>query len=60
MKFTEALGYMKKAAERGSVLGLSRITELLRLMDNPQDKVKTVHIAGTNGKALSEPCSHLC
>jgi dihydrofolate synthase/folylpolyglutamate synthase len=50
MNFTEALGYMKKAAERGSVLGLSRITELLRLMDNPQDKIKTVHIAGTNGK----------
>ena len=50
MNYTEALEYMKKAAERGSVLGLSRITELLRLMGNPQDKVKTVHIAGTNGK----------
>ena len=50
MNYTEALGYMKKAAERGSVLGLSRITELLRRMGDPQDKVKTVHIAGTNGK----------
>lgn len=50
MNFTEALDYMKKAAERGSVLGLSRVTELLRLMGDPQDKVKTVHISGTNGK----------
>ncbi|MBP5579174.1 MAG: bifunctional folylpolyglutamate synthase/dihydrofolate synthase [Ruminococcus sp.] len=50
MNFTEALDYMKKAAERGSVLGLSRITELLGLMGDPQEKLKIVHIAGTNGK----------
>jgi len=50
MNFKEALDYMKKAAERGSVLGLSRITELLRLMGDPQEKLKIVHIAGTNGK----------
>ena len=50
MNYSEALAYMKKAAERGSVLGLSRITELLRLMGDPQEKVKTVHISGTNGK----------
>ncbi|WP_296779191.1 folylpolyglutamate synthase/dihydrofolate synthase family protein [Ruminococcus sp.] len=50
MNYQEALDYMKKAAERGSLLGLSRVTELLRLMGDPQDKVKTVHIAGTNGK----------
>ena len=50
MNFEEALGYLKKAAERGSILGLSRITELLRLMGDPQEKVRTVHIAGTNGK----------
>lgn len=50
MNYTEALDYMKTAAQRGSVLGLSRITELLRLMGDPQDKVKTVHITGTNGK----------
>lgn len=50
MNYTEALSYMQKAAERGSVLGLSRITELLRLVGDPQEKVKVVHIAGTNGK----------
>ncbi len=31
-------------------LGLSRITELMKLLGNPQDKIKTIHVAGTNGK----------
>lgn len=30
--------------------GLSRIEHLLEKLDNPQNKLKTVHIAGTNGK----------
>ncbi|MDR1323372.1 MAG: bifunctional folylpolyglutamate synthase/dihydrofolate synthase [Candidatus Margulisbacteria bacterium] len=30
--------------------GLERITELLTLLDEPQRKIKAVHIAGTNGK----------
>lgn len=30
--------------------GLSRVIHLLALLDNPQDKLKTVHVAGTNGK----------
>lgn len=30
--------------------GLSRIEYLLKVLDNPQNKLKTVHIAGTNGK----------
>ena len=50
MNYNEALDYLKKASERGSVLGLSRITGLLRLMGDPQEKVRMVHIAGTNGK----------
>ena len=31
-------------------LGLERITEILSLLDNPQDKYEIIHIAGTNGK----------
>ncbi|MCD7779485.1 MAG: bifunctional folylpolyglutamate synthase/dihydrofolate synthase [Candidatus Gastranaerophilales bacterium] len=31
-------------------LGLERISELLNLLDNPQEKIKIIHIAGTNGK----------
>jgi dihydrofolate synthase / folylpolyglutamate synthase len=31
-------------------LGLERVSEILNLLDNPQNKIKTIHIAGTNGK----------
>lgn len=31
-------------------LGLTRVQEILELLGNPQDKIKTIHIAGTNGK----------
>lgn len=32
-------------------LGLKRIKFLLQLLDNPQDKLKVIHIAGTSGKS---------
>ena len=31
-------------------LGLERISKILELLDNPQDKYEIIHIAGTNGK----------
>ncbi len=42
--------YIKIAAERGSKLGLERIKELCKRLDNPQNKTHIIHIAGTNGK----------
>ena len=41
---------LKKAAAQGSVLGLSRVSELLRRMGDPQDSLSIIHISGTNGK----------
>jgi dihydrofolate synthase/folylpolyglutamate synthase len=35
--------------------GLERITELCKVLGNPQHQYKTIHIAGTNGKGS---CSH--
>ena len=34
----------------GSILGLERMNELLELLGNPQDRLKVIHVAGTNGK----------
>ena len=34
----------------GSVLGLERMTELLHRLGDPQEELKVIHIAGTNGK----------
>ena len=32
------------------VLGLDRMEELLLRLGNPQDDLKVIHVAGTNGK----------
>ena len=50
MTYTEALDYLKAASAKGSVLGLERITELLKRMGYPQNKTHVIHISGTNGK----------
>jgi len=50
MNINEALQYIHSVTWLGSVPGLERVTELLHRLGDPQDKVKTVHIAGTNGK----------
>ncbi|HIS88324.1 TPA: bifunctional folylpolyglutamate synthase/dihydrofolate synthase, partial [Candidatus Avigastranaerophilus faecigallinarum] len=31
-------------------LGLKRIQSILKLIGNPQEKIKIIHVAGTNGK----------
>ncbi len=50
MNYNEVLKYLEKASVKGSVLGLSRIEDLLELLGNPQDKLKIIHVSGTNGK----------
>lgn len=50
MNYEEAVAYIHSIYWRGSKLGLVRVTELLELMGNPQDSLKFVHVAGTNGK----------
>lgn len=50
MTIHEALNYIHSVCWKGSVPGLSRTRALLDALGNPQDKLKFVHIAGTNGK----------
>lgn len=50
MNYQEARCYIDETMKYGSVLGLATIRELLRRLDHPQDKLKIIHIAGTNGK----------
>lgn len=50
MNYKEAREYLEGTNKYGSVLGLNTIKELLKRFDNPQDKLKVVHFAGTNGK----------
>ena len=50
MDYKEALEYINKTEWFGSRPGLERITELLEKLGNPQNGMKFIHIAGTNGK----------
>lgn len=50
MTYKEAIMYIKQAEKYGSVLGLDSMRTLLSGLGNPEDKLKFVHIAGTNGK----------
>ncbi|MBE5940175.1 MAG: bifunctional folylpolyglutamate synthase/dihydrofolate synthase [Lachnospiraceae bacterium] len=50
MNFCEAKNYFEQLNKFGSVLGLDNIKELLKRLDNPQDSLKVIHVAGTNGK----------
>lgn len=50
MNVTEAISYIEATHKFGTRLGLDSMRLLLNAMDNPQDKLKFIHIAGTNGK----------
>lgn len=50
MTYEEAMVFINNAAIFGSDLGLDSINELLDRLDNPQNKLKVIHIGGTNGK----------
>ena len=50
MTYNQALEYIHSVSWKGSRPGLERTTELLEKMGNPQDKLKFIHVAGTNGK----------
>jgi dihydrofolate synthase/folylpolyglutamate synthase len=62
MNYQEATEYLlnrlpmfQKVGGAAFKAGLERITELCKVLGNPQHQYKTIHIAGTNGKGS---CSH--
>ncbi len=50
MEYKDAREYIKSLVPRGIVPGLTAVSQLLSLLDDPQDKLRSIHIAGTNGK----------
>lgn len=50
LTYEEALDYIRTSATPGSVYGLERIRALLKELGNPQERLKFIHVAGTNGK----------
>lgn len=50
MNYQEVLDYVEELKKYGSVPGLANVQRLCERLGNPQDKLKFIHIAGTNGK----------
>ena len=52
-----AVEYINTPHWQESRLGMDRIRELMQRLGNPQEKLKFVHVAGTNGKGST--CAYL-
>lgn len=50
MNYKESVEYIHSLLQFGIKPGLERVSMLLSALGNPQEKFKTVHVAGTNGK----------
>lgn len=50
MKYSDSIDVLINKQSLGIMPGLVRILNLLEIMGNPQNKIKIIHIAGTNGK----------
>jgi len=46
----DAINKIYEFQKFGSVLGLERMTKLMEILGDPQDHLKFIHVAGTNGK----------
>ena len=57
MNYKQTLEFINSFLVFGSKPGLNRIDELLTMLDNPQQKLKIIHVAGTNGKG--SVCSYI-
>lgn len=50
MTYEETIEKIHSFQKFGSKLGLERMEKLMELLGNPQDNMKVIHVAGTNGK----------
>lgn len=48
--YNDAVKLLTSVGKFHILLGLERMEQILMLLDNPQDKLDCIHVAGTNGK----------
>lgn len=58
MNREEVMSFIDNSKKFGSKLELLRIKKLCELLGNPQEKLKCIHIAGTNGKGSTSVFIH--
>lgn len=50
MNYNQTLEFIHSLGNFSLPAGLDRMNEVMEKLDNPQNKIKAIHIAGTNGK----------
>ncbi|MBQ9635674.1 MAG: bifunctional folylpolyglutamate synthase/dihydrofolate synthase [Acidaminococcaceae bacterium] len=50
MNYQESIDYLEGLGQFGIRLGMERIKQLLFVLGHPENQIKTIHVAGTNGK----------
>jgi len=50
MTYEQAMDFIHSRLKFGSILGLNTIGALLERLSNPHEKLRFIHVAGTNGK----------
>lgn len=50
MNMEDVLTFIHCTSWKGSQLGLERMSQLMSRLGNPQDKLRFIHVAGSNGK----------
>ncbi len=60
MDYNEAMKYINETNKFGSKLGIENISVLMDILGNPQEKLKFIHIAGTNGKGSTSTMTSYC
>lgn len=60
MTYSDALNYLGQARRFGMKLGLEPMRELARALGNPQEGLRFIHIAGTNGKGSTAAFCESC
>jgi dihydrofolate synthase/folylpolyglutamate synthase len=50
MRYAEAVEFLFHLQQFGASFGLDRVRKLAELAGNPQDNLRFIHVAGTNGK----------
>lgn len=50
MDYNESVEYLNNLKKSGINLGLSRVEKLCAELGNPQEELRIIHVAGTNGK----------
>jgi len=54
MTYEEAREFINGSNQYGCVPGLETITQLLKRLGDPQEQLKIIHVAGTNGKGSTQ------